>query len=97
MANYSERDLLNLVCAAGFNGIHLQLEIDVKPSLITSWSVFIDSSPHPWAPPLSRIFAEQFTPEEREFFERMIRPTVESGANATIDRVVYVVATKPSA
>jgi ubiquinone/menaquinone biosynthesis C-methylase UbiE len=95
IANYSERDLVNFVRDSGFNDIHVQLEIDVKPALITSWEVFIASSPHPWAPPLRRILAEQFTPEEREFFERLVRPTVESGANTTTDRVVYVSATKP--
>ncbi len=33
--NYSERDLLNFVRGAGFSDIHLQLHIDVAPSLIT--------------------------------------------------------------
>jgi hypothetical protein len=51
IANYSERDLVNFVRDSGFNDIHVQLEIDVKPALITSWEVFIASSPHPWAPP----------------------------------------------
>jgi arsenite methyltransferase len=97
IANYSERDLLNIVRAAGFTEIHLQLHIDVVPSLITSWDVFLGSSPHPWAPSLSRIFAEQFTPEERQFFEQMIRPTVESGSSVTTERMVYLQAKKPVA
>jgi ubiquinone/menaquinone biosynthesis C-methylase UbiE len=95
IVNYSERDLLNFVRNAGFGDIHLQLEIDVKPSLITSWDVFVGSSPHPWAPPLSRILAEQFTPDDRQFLERIVRPAVESGNNVTTERVVYVSAVKP--
>jgi arsenite methyltransferase len=95
ITNYSERTLLNFVREAGFNEIHLQLEIDVKPTLIRSWEIFIGSSPHPWAPPLKRILAEQFTPDERRFFEGIVRPTVESGTNFTTDRIVYLNATKP--
>jgi len=90
ITNYSERDLLNFVRGAGFTEIHLQLHIDVAPSLITSWQVFLDSSPHPWAPPLSVILAEQFTAEERQFFEQIVRPTVESGTNLTTERIVYL-------
>lgn len=50
IANYSERDLLNMVLGAGFAEIHLQLHIDVTPSLITTWDVFLGSSPHPCPP-----------------------------------------------
>jgi arsenite methyltransferase len=95
IANYSERDLLNMVRGVGFAEIHLQLHIDVVPSLITSWDVFLGSSPHPWAATLKQILAEQFTPEERQFFEQMIRPTVESGKNVTTDRAMYLQAQRP--
>ena len=95
IANYSERDLLNMVRGAGFAQIHLQLHIDVVPSLITSWEVFLGSSPHPWAPSLKQILAERFTPDERQFFEQMVRPTVESGKNVTTDRAMYLQAQRP--
>lgn len=95
IANFSERDLLNMIRGAGFGEIHLQLHIDVMPSLITSWDVFIGTSPHPWAPPLRQIFAEQFTTAERELFEQMVRPTVESGKSITTERTAYVQAQKP--
>lgn len=95
IANYSERDLLNMVRVAGFVQIHLQLNIDVMPSIVTSWDVFLGISPHPWAPSLKQILAERFTAEERQFFEQMIRPTVESGRNLTTDRVLYLQAQKP--
>jgi arsenite methyltransferase len=95
IANYSERDLLNMVRGSGFAEIHLQLHIDEVPSLIRSWDVFIGSSPHPWAPPLKQILSERFTPAERQFFERMVRPTVESGQNVMTDRAVYLQAQRP--
>jgi arsenite methyltransferase len=96
IVNYSERDLINFVRGAGFADIHLQLNIDVTPSLVTSWDVFLGTSPHPWAPSLSHILAAQFTPEERQFFEQIMRPIVESGKNLATDRMVYVNAKKPA-
>ena len=96
IANYSERDVLNFVRGAGFTEIHLQLHIDVIPSLITSWDVFLGSSPHPLAPSLKRILAEQFTADERQFFEQMVRPTIESGSNITTDRAMYLPAQRPN-
>jgi ubiquinone/menaquinone biosynthesis C-methylase UbiE len=95
IANFSERDLVILARNSGLADIHLELHIDVFPSLIKSWEVFLDNSPHPWAPPLRRILAEQFTAEERTFFERMVRPTVESGTNIATDRIAYLNARKP--
>ncbi len=97
IANYSERDLLNMVRGAGFAEIHLQLNIDVMPSPVTSWEVFLGSSPHPWAPTLQQILAERFSFAERQFFEHMVRPTVESGRNISTDRAMYLQAQRPSA
>ncbi len=97
LCNYSERDLLNLVRSAGFEQIHLQLHIDVLPSLVTSWDVFVASSPHPWAPSLQQIMAERFNPDEQQFLEQMVRPIVESGKNIDSDRVTYLQAQKPPA
>ena len=97
IANYSERDLFNMVRGAGFAQIHLQLHIDAVPSLITSWEVFLGASPHPWAPSLRQVLAERFTPEERQFFEQMMRPSFESGKNITTDRSMYLQAQRPFA
>jgi ubiquinone/menaquinone biosynthesis C-methylase UbiE len=97
IANYSERDLLNMVRAVGFGETHLQLHIDVAPSLISSWEIFLGTSPHPWAPSLKQIMEERFSPEERRFFEQMVRPTVESGRNMNTERAVYLQAQKPIA
>jgi arsenite methyltransferase len=95
ITNYSERDLLNMARAAGFAEIHLQLHIDLVPSIVTSWDVFLGSSPHPWAPSLNQILGERFTEDERQFFEQMVRPSVESGKNVTTDRAMYLQAQKP--
>jgi arsenite methyltransferase len=95
ITNYSERDFLNIVRESGFATIHLQLHIDMVPSLITSWDVFLGHSPHPLAPSLTQILAQQFTAEERQFFEQIVRPTVESGKNIATERIVYLQAIRP--
>jgi arsenite methyltransferase len=95
IVNYSERDLLNMVGDAGFTEIHLQLHIDVVPSAVMSWDVFVGTSPHPWAPSLKQILAERFTAEEAEFFESVVRPTVESGKSMSTTRVIYLQAQRP--
>lgn len=93
--NYSERDLLKMVQEAGFSDIHLELHIDVTQPPAISWEVLMGGSPHPWARPLGVILEEDFTPEERDFFERAMRPSVESGTETLTERTVYLTGTKP--
>jgi arsenite methyltransferase len=97
LANYSERDMIRFAQSAGFAEVHLELHIDTLPSIVRSWEVFIDSSPHPLAPPLRTIMAEQFTAAERQLFERSMRPMVEDPKALATDRMLYLTATKPPA
>jgi arsenite methyltransferase len=97
IANYSERTLFEVVRASGFVDIHLELHLDLLPSVIRSWELFLHTSPHPWAPPLSVILAEQFKPKEREYFEQVMRPIIESPDTMTTTRIVYLAATRPPA
>jgi arsenite methyltransferase len=94
LANFSERTLFESVRVSGFTQLHLELHIDQRPSTIPSWSVFLETSPHPWAPPLSTILAERFSPEERQTFEKTMRPLVESGQALTTGRTAYLNAVK---
>jgi arsenite methyltransferase len=96
IANFSERTLFESVRVSGFTQIHLELHIDQRPSTIPSWSVFLETSPHPWAPPLSSILADLFTPEERQTFEKTMRPLVESGQAPATGRTAYLTAVKPA-
>jgi len=97
VANYSERDMVRFAQTAGFPTLHLELHIDVLPSIVRSWDVFINSSPHPLAPPLSVIMSKQFTAEERQLFERAMRPVIEDPKAVTTDRMLYLTAKKPLA
>jgi hypothetical protein len=94
IANFSERTLFESIRVSGFTNIHLELHMDLRPSLLPSWKVFIETSPHPWAPPLSAILAERFTPQERQTFENTMRPLVESGQALEVTRTAYLTAVK---
>ena len=96
IANYSERDLIRVAQTVGFEDLHLELHIDLIPSPIPTWQAFLESSPHPLAPPLSVILAEQFSAEERQIFEAVMRPQIEDPRSLTTDRVAYLTARKPA-
>ena len=95
LTNYNERDLVNFVHENKFSEIHLELHIDILPNNITSWQVFLESSPHPLAPPLIKVLNEQFSTDERTLFESVMRPVIEGGQVPMVDRVAYLTATKP--
>jgi arsenite methyltransferase len=95
ITNYSERTLFDLARTNGFERIHMELHVDMLPSKMQAWEVFLETSPHPWAPPLSKILAEQFTAAERVTFEQSMRPLVESGGAHSIIRTAYLHAVKP--
>jgi arsenite methyltransferase len=97
ITNYSERTLFELARTCGFGHIHMELHVDMSPSKIQSWTVFLETSPHPWAPPLAKILAEQFTAAERETFEKAMRPLVETGQALSVIRTAYLNAVKPVA
>lgn len=92
--NYGERDLITWARAAGFQHIHMQLEIDILPTVNRSWSRFIGTSPHPLAPTLGQIMVDRFSAEERELFEGRMRPQIERGATESTHRIIYLTARK---
>lgn len=94
LTNYTERTLFESLRAAGFGQLHLEFHIDMYPSKLRSWQVFLDTSPHPMAPPLTQILAQQFSAGERKLFEESLRPLVESGRAPTVVRTVYLTGVK---
>ena len=97
LTSFTERTLFEMTHGAGFLPVHLELHMELTRTEITSWQVFLASSPHPWAPTLDEILEHQFNAQERAFFEQVMRPLVERGAATTISRTAYVSATKPPA
>jgi len=96
ITNYTERDLLQWAQAAGFRELHLELHISVTNAYRKSWDIFLDVSPHPLAPSLRTILHERFNSDERQLFEAVLRPMIESSDLPETDRMVYLTALKPS-
>ena len=90
IANFTERDLLGYAARAGFTQLHLELHIDVERMPATAWEAYLDTAPHPWAPPTRQVLAEQFSAAERALFERSLRPLVEGGQLEQTERVAYL-------
>lgn len=97
MTNFTERDLIRFAQGAGFAGIHMEFHVDTTAAIITSWEAFLDSAPHPLAPPLGKILAEQFSENERDFFVPVVRAMAEASQFGGVSRIAYLSATKPAA
>ncbi len=95
--NFGERDLVRYAIDAGFNDIHLEFHVDVRnEDRRPPWEAFINASPHPLAPTLSKVLEEQFTSEERSFFEQRLRAIYEQSSRFNIDRIAWMTARKPA-
>ena len=94
LTNFSERDVLRFVQAAGFAEIHMEVHFDIQPSKITSWETFLGISPHPWAPTLRAILDARFNEHERLQFENITRPMIEEGKALVAGRALYLTAKK---
>ena len=79
VTNFNERDLFRFAREAGFASIHLEMHMDLQPTLAITWEAYLDVARHPWAPTLREILTRDFSAEERQFFERTLRPAMESG------------------
>ncbi|MDE2368590.1 MAG: class I SAM-dependent methyltransferase [Burkholderiales bacterium] len=97
LAGHDERDLLRLAQRAGFAPLHLELHIDVRPSKVPNWQVFLGVAPHPWAPSLGELFEREFDADERMLLEQVLRPTIDSGQGLSEDPIAYLQAVKPAA
>lgn len=95
MTNYNERDLFQHARDAGFINIHLELHIDLRPTLPITWEAYLDVARHPAAPTLREILAKNFSPEERQLFEQTLRPGIESGGSEQRETSIYLTADNP--
>ncbi|MFZ2060543.1 MAG: class I SAM-dependent methyltransferase [Candidatus Binatus sp.] len=79
MLNFNERDLLMMAIAAGFAGVHVELDLGAGPMPPMNWNTLMKSSGNPLIPTNGEVIREIFTPEEQARFEHHLRPIVERG------------------
>ncbi|MBV8781285.1 MAG: methyltransferase domain-containing protein [Phycisphaerae bacterium] len=95
LTQFSERDYVAAARTVGFINIHMELHMDVRTSDVTSWDVFIDLLPHPFALTLRQIMKEHLSADERAVVERNLRPRVEQGGIVSPEVTAYLSADKP--
>lgn len=78
MGDFDERDLIVYAEKAAFKEIHLELQIEIKPSENTNWSVMMHTAWNPKIPTLEEALQQALTPGEAEKFVGHLRPLVES-------------------
>lgn len=94
LTNFTERDLFRLAQDAGFVDVHMEFHIDSYSTSQTSWNAFLESSPHPLAPPVKQILDEHFSKQDIEFFTEKFMPIIVAGQSAGTSRNAYLTAAK---
>jgi arsenite methyltransferase len=79
MLNFNERDLVMMSVAAGFAGVHTELDLGAGPMPPMNWDTMMKSSGNPLIPTNGEVIREVFSPEEQVRFEQHLRPIVERG------------------
>jgi SAM-dependent methyltransferase len=94
MGDFDERDLIAHAEKAGFKEIHLELQIEIKPSEDADWSVIMHTAWNPKIPTLEEAIQQALTPDEAEKFVDHLRPLVESKQGIHRLAVAYLWAVK---
>lgn len=96
LLDFDDRDLLNMVEAAGFKEIHLDLEfLVVTERLPMTWESLMRSSGNPLVPSYGELAEAALTATELRRFEAHMRPLVESGARQRRSAIAQLSAEKP--
>ena len=94
MSDFDERDLLRHCIAAGFDDVHLKLEVDVTHGDPMSWEAWASVAPNPRLPSLAEAMEHVLSIDERAAYERVHRPIIEAGANRVVMCHAWLTATK---
>ncbi len=97
MLDFDERDLVRQCVAAGFESVHLRLEVDVAPRRPSSWETATSAAGNPNIPSLREALSLLFTTAESERFERFARPAFEAGGQPALSSAAWLRARKASA
>jgi len=94
MGDFDERDLIAHVEKAGFKEIHLELQIEIKPSEDADWSELMNTAFNPKIPTLAEAMQQALTSDEADSFTNHLRPLVESKQGIQRSSIAYLWAIK---
>src|SRR5688572_7961457 len=94
MVDFDERDLIAHAEKAGFKEIHLELQIEIKPSEDADWSELMNTAFNPKIPTLAEAMQQALTSDEADAFINHLRPLVESKQGIQRSSLAYLWAVK---
>jgi arsenite methyltransferase len=95
MMNFTEKDLIRHAEDAGFQGVHVELVVDVEPGTwVVDWERLLNTSPNPNAQTVGEALQGALTEEEVVRFEQHIRPLADAGRGVKRSAFAYVYAVK---
>jgi len=94
MGDFDERDLIAHAEKAGFKEIHLELQIEIKPSEDADWSELMNTAFNPKIPTLAEAMQQALTSDEADSFTNHLRPLVESKQGIQRSSIAYLWAIK---
>ncbi len=95
MRNFDERDLVALAETAGFDGIHLELTLDVRRTPPRPWAALLNVAGNPLLPTFAEAMCQALTPEEAERLTAQLQPQVEQGRGKQRIAIAYLSALRP--
>jgi arsenite methyltransferase len=90
MRNFDERDLVSFTERAGFEELHLELTIDVRPSPPRPWTAVVNVAANPRVPTLGEAMRQVLTAEEADRMSAHLQPLVEQGHGTRRLAVCYL-------
>lgn len=97
MVDFDERDLVRLAEHAGFEEVHLHLQLDIERPEPTPWEATLHGSGNPRIPTLAEAMEQALSIEEMERLSAELRPQVEQGTGQRRNAVAYLWAVRPPA
>jgi ubiquinone/menaquinone biosynthesis C-methylase UbiE len=95
MIDFDERNLIRFAEDAGFEELHLRLEVDIEPNREdVSWDAFFRSAPNPLAPTLEEAISQALSLTESKEFLDHLRAMVEQRRGIRKMAVAYLWAVK---
>jgi arsenite methyltransferase len=95
MADFDERDLVSFAENAGFQEIHMELKIEIRPmDEKMNWQTFLHYADNPLAPTLEEAMPQALTIEEISSLTLHLRPLVEQANGIWRGALAYLWAIK---
>jgi hypothetical protein len=96
MLNFDQGDLLDAAERAGFEQIHLDLQVRIERPPPMRWEAFLHASGNPRIPTIAEAMDQTLSPAERDRLSGALRRPIEQGIGRRRSALAYLWAVRPS-